>query len=567
MIKLRCYVAVVSLTTLLVGCFSTEKKKDLAKIRGSNIIDESKIKSNCHSKDSQRASTENEAEDSHNHPSTAVVYRFDESLSLKPKTITSYHFGTSHIDFPVYGKEISGPSFDILLPIKNADQHLLFSQLGVRKQEKNSIVNIGFGQRLFFDQWMVGYNTFLDAQLTGNQHRRGGIGLELWHDNFKLSTNGYYRLSEWKTSSLLTDSRERVANGFDIVAQSYFPAYAQLGAKIKYEQWFGKDVATVSRQERHKDPSALTLGLTYTPVPLVTLAVDHSKWSHGKHESKLNLGINYRFNVPLAKQLDPQYTPLARSLAGSRTDRVQRNNNIVLEYQAQKQKLGTITIQLPTELKGHSGEEQSLNVTITTQHELDRIVWDSGSYSTAGGSVNHSGKSSVRVKFPKFNPLGENHYLISAVAYDKQGNNSNRAEMTIIIEPNSEQAQLPEQSFTDKNPQQLQQLKLTPPSTPATSTPSTPPTSTSTLPAPLSSLNHRPVSTISQTGFLEAIKNRKKIEWTPESVEEIKENSDKQYALRETEKNKNSELHQKLNVIRKANNPDESEDKNNEKWQ
>lgn len=81
-------------------------------------------------------------------------------------------------------------------------------------------------------------------------------------------------------SSRYEDYDERVANGFDVRATGYLPAYPQLGANIIYEQYYGNSVGLFGDDEddRQKNPHAITVGLNYTPVPLVTVGLNQ-KWA------------------------------------------------------------------------------------------------------------------------------------------------------------------------------------------------------------------------------------------------------------------------------------------------
>ena len=83
---------------------------------------------------------------------------------------------------------------------------------------------------------MAGVNTFIDHDLS-RSHTRIGVGAEYWRDYLKLSANGYIRASGWKKSPDIEDYQERPANGWDIRAEGYLPAWPQLGASLMYEQY------------------------------------------------------------------------------------------------------------------------------------------------------------------------------------------------------------------------------------------------------------------------------------------------------------------------------------------
>ena len=96
---------------------------------------------------------------------------------------------------------------------------------------------------------MAGVNTFIDHDLS-RSHTRIGVGAEYWRDYLKLSANGYIRASGWKKSPDVEDYQERPANGWDIRAEGYLPAWPQLGCIDSLEvrkkpggHWIIRDLA------------------------------------------------------------------------------------------------------------------------------------------------------------------------------------------------------------------------------------------------------------------------------------------------------------------------------------
>ena len=134
---------------------------------------------------------------------------------------------------------------------------------------------------------MAGVNTFIDHDLS-RSHTRIGVGAEYWRDYLKLSANGYIRASGWKKSPDIEDYQERPANGWDIRAEGYLPAWPQLGASLMYEQYYGDEVGLFGKDKRQKDPHAISAEVTYTPVPLLTL-------SAGRKQGKRNNSIQTAF--------------------------------------------------------------------------------------------------------------------------------------------------------------------------------------------------------------------------------------------------------------------------------
>ncbi|WP_430495516.1 inverse autotransporter beta domain-containing protein, partial [Escherichia coli] len=100
-----------------------------------------------------------------------------------------------------------------------------------------------------------------------------------------------------------------------------------------------------------ENPYAFTGGISYTPVPLVTLSAEHKQGQSNTHDSRFGVEINYRPGIPLTKQLDSDNVALMREVQHGRYDFVERNNNIVLEYR----KKSVLKIRLPESVQGEGG--------------------------------------------------------------------------------------------------------------------------------------------------------------------------------------------------------------------
>ena len=227
---------------------------------------------------------------------------------------------------------LKNSQLDAMLPLWENENNLFFTQTSFHNTDDRNQGNLGFGLRHFYDNFMIGGNTFIDYDFS-NKHQRAGIGAEYWSNFLKVSANGYMRLSDWRESKDVEDYSERAANGWDLRAEAYLPIYPQLGGKLMYEQYYGDEVALFGHNnDRRKDPNAVTAGISYTPVPLVSVNVDHKQGQDGQKDTIFGLQMNYQIGVPFAKQIDPKAVAALRSLAGNKYDFVNRNNNIVLEY-------------------------------------------------------------------------------------------------------------------------------------------------------------------------------------------------------------------------------------------
>ncbi|GKX61034.1 Ig-like domain-containing protein [Leminorella grimontii] len=242
-------------------------------------------------------------------------------------------FGTARIQLNMdrHGSW-SSSSADLLAPIYDNKKSLLFVQGGMRNPSDRLTGNLGFGVRTFWQNgWMYGGNVFMDKDFTGG-NRRVGMGAEAWRDYLRLSTNIYLGTTDWHKSRDFDGTwQEKPADGYDIRAEGWLPAYPQLGAKLSWEQYYGNQVALFNKDNLQRNPYAATVGLEYTPIPLISLGVNQ-KQGKGEHDTQLALGVSWRFGSSWGWQTNPENVQTARTLAGSRYDLVDRNNEIVLQY-------------------------------------------------------------------------------------------------------------------------------------------------------------------------------------------------------------------------------------------
>ena len=346
-------------------------------------------------------------------------------------------------------------SGDILVPVYETDQNLVFSQVGARTNQDRNTVNLGFGYRQYLNDWMLGINTFYDYDYTG-KNKRIGVGTEAWTDYLKLAANGYIRQTNWHQSKLddMEDYDERPANGFDLRANAYLPSWPNWGGSLKYEQYFGKGVSvaeSASPDSLKDNPVVVTAGVDYTPFPLMTLSAKRSIGD--SNETNVGLDFTYRFGVPWEQQIDPGSVGLMRSLVGSKYDFVDRNYNIVMQYRKQE----LLTISLPAATTAQAAETVPVILTVSkAKYGLKSVSWNVDATLTArGGRYQQVSPTELRVTLPAYvfgqRTNAAQNYKISAVATDNNGNQSNTAEMLIGVVPSENTVSHLTVSPSDKN--------------------------------------------------------------------------------------------------------------------
>ncbi|ELE9247838.1 inverse autotransporter beta domain-containing protein [Enterobacter kobei] len=338
--------------------------------------------------------------------------------------------GTARAKLNIDNKgRVDGSELDLLVPLNDTPSSLTFTQFGVRHIDDRTMANLGLGQRHYIDnEWMFGYNAFFDYDLR-RDHSRAGLGLELARDYLKFGANSYFRTSNWRASPDVTDYDERPANGFDLRTEAYIPALPQLGGSLTYEQYYGDEVGLFGKNTRSRNPAAMTAGLSYTPFPLLNLGVERKQGTtSGEGDTRFTIGLTYDINGSWSRQIDPDAVNNTRTLAGTRYDLVERNNEIVLEYRKQE----LIRLKADPLVTGESGQTKDLNLSINAKYGLSSVRWDDAALTAAGGSIRQSGEK-YSVTLPSYTEGGVNSWTISAVAVDRKGNVSNRAETQITV--------------------------------------------------------------------------------------------------------------------------------------
>ncbi|EIR4973125.1 inverse autotransporter adhesin YeeJ, partial [Shigella flexneri] len=343
-------------------------------------------------------------------------------------------FGTARITLGVDEDfSLKNSQFDFLHPWYETPDNLFFSQHTLHRTDERTQINNGLGWRHFTPTWMSGINFFFDHDLS-RYHSRAGIGAEYWRDYLKLSSNGYLRLTNWRSAPELDNDYEaRPANGWDVRAEGWLPAWPYLGGKLVYEQYYGDEVALFDKDDRQSNPHAITAGLNYTPFPLMTFSAEQRQGKQGENDTRFAVDFTWQPGSAMQKQLDPNEVAARRSLAGSRYDLVDRNNNIVLEYRKKE----LVRLPLTDPVTGKSGEVKSLVSSLQTKYALKGYNVEATALEAAGGKVVTTGKD-ILVTLPAYRftstPETDNTWPIEATAEDVKGNLSNREQSMVVVQ-------------------------------------------------------------------------------------------------------------------------------------
>lgn len=165
----------------------------------------------------------------------------------------------------------------------------------------------------------------------------------------------------------------------------------------------------------------------------MTFSAEQRQGKQGENDTRFAVDFTWQPGSAMQKQLDPNEVAARRSLAGSRYDLVDRNNNIVLEYR--KKELLRLTLTDP--VTGKSGEVKSLVSSLQTKYALKGYNVEATALEAAGGKVVTTGKD-ILVTLPAYRftstPETDNTWPIEVTAEDVKGNLSNREQSMVVVQ-------------------------------------------------------------------------------------------------------------------------------------
>ncbi|POT59223.1 invasin [Citrobacter amalonaticus] len=340
-------------------------------------------------------------------------------------------WGKASVDVRVDNEgNFNGSRGSWFIPWQDNQRYLTWSQLGLTQQDDGLVGNLGMGQRWVRDGWLVGYNTFYDNLLDENL-QRAGLGAEAWGEYLRLSANYYQPLASWRTHTATLE--QRMARGYDVTAEMRMPFWQHINTSVSVEQYFGDSVDLFDSGTGYHNPVAVKLGLNYTPVPLVTVTAAHKQGESGVSQNNLGLNLNYRFGVPLNKQLAAGEVAESQSLRGSRYDNPQRNNLPTMEYRQRK----TLTVFLatpPWDLR--SGETVPLKLQVRSLHGIRHVTWQGDTRAlslTAGASANAVEGWTIIMPAWDSSEGATNRWRLSVVIEDEKGQRVSSNEIALSL--------------------------------------------------------------------------------------------------------------------------------------
>ncbi|QJC31467.1 hypothetical protein GJT87_02260 (plasmid) [Enterobacteriaceae endosymbiont of Macroplea mutica] len=306
----------------------------------------------------------------HHIPYTSDLYNrifryFSEKISAKmekniKKIFSLWHTHNSIVNISFNKYPFSSWKIKFLLPIKDKNNYLLFTQNNFTINEDSQHINSGLGIRKISTKhhFLLGINNFLDYDYTTNDYRLS-LGLEFWKSFIKLSSNVYFRLNNWKqfknhiftinNKKITYDIFARPANSIDVILEGYLPKIPQMIFNVKFTKFLQKKQAILHHHQYDDNelyilkPSKLAFGLHYRLNSLLYFDFlrEQTFVDHNGNNTIFGIGLNFNLNGPIYHRLDNFIRAVktfnnSNNIIDNKYDFVKRNNIITFEYKKVK---------------------------------------------------------------------------------------------------------------------------------------------------------------------------------------------------------------------------------------
>jgi hypothetical protein len=165
----------------------------------------------------------------------------------------------------------------------------------------------------------------------------------------------------------------------------------------------------------------------------VTISAEHKQGESGVSQNNLGMKLNYRFGVPLKKQLASSEVAAFTSLRGSRYDSPERSNLPVVGYR-QRKTLSVFLATPPWDLQ--PGETVSLKLQVRSRFKIKSLTWQGDSQALSlTPPVNSSSTDGWTVIMPAwdYGDGAQNRWHLSVVVEDEKGQRVSSNEITLVL--------------------------------------------------------------------------------------------------------------------------------------
>lgn len=218
--------------------------------------------------------------------------------------------------------------------------HTIFTQARVSYKNEKFTLNGGLGYRYLLpnQKWIFGINTFADME-TDQYHKRISAGFEAIGEQLTLRGNYYKGMTGWNTLSETATTRTdtKPVDGFDIALEGPVPHMPWLRAEATYFKWT-PDLADEIDGFRGKLTAQLTKSISL-----------EGGYQHTNNDDRVFGRLTFALGAPEDHEFTAQddfFTEqmfVARDLTKQTLQKVERNNEIVLETRVINKATATVS--------------------------------------------------------------------------------------------------------------------------------------------------------------------------------------------------------------------------------
>ena len=264
-----------------------------------------------------------------------------QALSKVSKKFSQYIIGAipgegiTEFDIKLSDKDDNDPQFNLLIlrDLYKQERSNFFTQVSLHTQDVGVsnlryIGNFGLGYRMLTDDknYMLGTNVFYDADLQ-KPHSRASIGLEAKAGILDFNFNKYYSAS---LQEVADERKEQSLGGMDYTISSQTPYMPWM--KFNFTGYkHDADIATNDTKGRKYGTE-----MNLTSSLILTGELDKSGNDGGDDISSLNITFVYpprNSNPSLIDGFMSTEKFYARDMTSTLSEKVKRNNNLVIETQ------------------------------------------------------------------------------------------------------------------------------------------------------------------------------------------------------------------------------------------
>lgn len=266
-----------------------------------------------------------------------------------------------------------GSTGSFFKPLQASHHDLWFSQLNVNETDPGLLASFGLGRRWSSNNWIFGYNAFVDHLFAEDQNR-ATFGSELWSDYLLVSANYFSPLNNWHINDV--NNAQLMSHGFDLHTRGMLPFYRQISISLGWQYYLDDDINEATGNVNYHNPQSLEVGLSYHPIPLITLSALHKKYLGGEYKNQLGIQLNYQFGVDLKIQFSRETLENNNKYALNSYTAANRYSVPDLPYQTPS----TFQVYLATPaLQVHPGESLALRIIVTQSQKIEQLQWQGDS--------------------------------------------------------------------------------------------------------------------------------------------------------------------------------------------